>query len=172
MPVVTCTASTLSRAPFHLYDVVSDVGSYATFVPFCTHSRMEAELTVNFLAFTECYRSRVTCVPSESVLAIAVSSTPLFKTLETKWHFQAASPQSPHLSSAPSTLPPPAPASASTSVMDSSDAGPTFLSLDLSYAFANPVHAAVSGTFFGKVSAMMVRAFEERCIEVYGPGVK
>jgi coenzyme Q-binding protein COQ10 len=56
--------------------------------------------------------------------------------------------------------------------MDSSDAGPTLLSLDLSYAFANPVHAAVSGTFFGKVSAMMVRAFEERCIEVYGPGVK
>ena len=73
-----------------LYAVVSDVGSYASFVPFCTRSRvlrpltlvdptsapntesggalqMEAELTVAFLAFTERYTSRVTCVPYESV---------------------------------------------------------------------------------------------------------
>ena len=68
-----------------LYAIVSDVASYASFVPFCTHSRvlrplgpaptpatpnaqeMEAELTVAFLAFTERYTSRVTCVPCESV---------------------------------------------------------------------------------------------------------
>jgi hypothetical protein len=68
-----------------LYAIVSDVASYASFVPFCTHSRvlrplgpaptpatpnaqeMEAELTVAFLAFTERYMSRVTCVPCESV---------------------------------------------------------------------------------------------------------
>jgi coenzyme Q-binding protein COQ10 len=68
-----------------LYAVVSDVGSYASFLPFCTQSRvltpltpaptratpdaqrMEAELTVAFLAFTEQYTSRVTCVPCESV---------------------------------------------------------------------------------------------------------
>lgn len=68
-----------------LYAVVSDVDSYASFVPFCTRSRiirplaptptpatpnaqqMEAELTVAFLAFTERYTSRVTCVPYESV---------------------------------------------------------------------------------------------------------
>ena len=68
-----------------LYAVISDVDSYASFVPFCTRSRiirplaptptpatpnaqqMEAELTVAFLAFTERYTSRVTCVPYESV---------------------------------------------------------------------------------------------------------
>ena len=68
-----------------LYAVVSDVSSYESFVPFCTRSRilrplahaptpatpnaqqMEAELTVAFLAFTERYTSRVTCVPCESV---------------------------------------------------------------------------------------------------------
>lgn len=71
-----------------LYAVVSDVGSYASFIPFCTRSRvlrpltpatswpdtqtggamlMEAELTVAFLAYTERYTSRVTCVPYESV---------------------------------------------------------------------------------------------------------
>jgi len=52
----------------------------------------------------------------------------------------------------------------------SDDIGPTLLSLELSFAFANPVHAAVSSTFFGKVSTMMVKAFEERCLKVYGAG--
>ena len=52
------------------------------------------------------------------------------------------------------------------------DVGPTLLSFDLSFAFANPVHAAVSGAFFGKVSTLMVRAFEERCLRVYGPAIE
>jgi coenzyme Q-binding protein COQ10 len=52
----------------------------------------------------------------------------------------------------------------------SDNIGPTLASLDLSFAFANPVHAAVSNTFFGKVSTMMVEAFEGRCLKVYGPG--
>ncbi|KAI0265950.1 dehydrase and lipid transport-domain-containing protein [Gloeopeniophorella convolvens] len=164
-----------------LYDVVADVGAYASFVPFCTRSRvlgaptpaaprgtqMEAELTVAFLAFTERYTSRVTCVPHESVRAVAASSTPLFKTLETVWAFQPASPHSPHASAA---LPPP-PGAREPDAADP-DAGPTLLSLELSFAFANPVHAAVSGAFFGKVSALMVKAFEERCLKVYGPGTQ
>jgi coenzyme Q-binding protein COQ10 len=54
--------------------------------------------------------------------------------------------------------------------MVSDNIGSTLASLDLSFAFANPVHAAVSNTFFGKVSTMMVEAFEKRCLEVYGPG--
>jgi coenzyme Q-binding protein COQ10 len=48
------------------------------------------------------------------------------------------------------------------------DVGPTLVSLNLSFAFANPVHAAVSGAFFGRVSGLMVKAFEERCAKVYG----
>jgi len=152
-----------------LYAVVSDVGSYASFIPFCKRSRvlrpltpatnwpdaqagallMEAELTVAFLAYTERYTSRVTCVPDQSVRAVAASSTPLFKMLETTWRFQ--------------------PVATETSRTDD-DTGPTLLSLDLAFEFANPVHAAVSGAFFGKVSTLMVKAFEERCVKVYGPG--
>jgi coenzyme Q-binding protein COQ10 len=86
-----------------LYAVVSDVDSYASFVPFCTRSRvirplapvptpatpnaqqMEAELTVAFLAFTERYTSRVTCVPYESVKVrfpfTIFGKTSLFSTL-------------------------------------------------------------------------------------------
>ena len=63
-----------------LYNLVADVGSYPSFVPYCTGSRileqrvdqddvvtMDAELMVGFFAFKESYVSRVTCRPYESV---------------------------------------------------------------------------------------------------------
>ncbi|KAF5363635.1 hypothetical protein D9756_000660 [Leucocoprinus leucothites] len=175
-----------------LYDVVSDVASYPHFVPFCTESRilksmtpesgssgklsMDAELTVGFLSFEESYVSKVTCVPSESVeaswfvpvleyydlfdttpQATASSATPLFKALTTIWRFQPASPQSSHPSATPLHLP-------------GEQFGPTLVTLDLVYAFASPIHAGVSATFFGQVSRLMVKAFEERCLSLYGPG--
>ena len=96
--------------------------------------------------------------------AVAASSTPLFKMLETTWRFQPAMSTSPartDLNGAPTS-----PAGFSTA----DDAGPTLLSLDLAFEFANPMHAVVSGGFFGKVSSLMVKAFEERCVRVYGPG--
>ncbi|KAH8989744.1 hypothetical protein EDB92DRAFT_1867500 [Lactarius akahatsu] len=128
--------------------------------------QMEAELTVAFLAFTEHYTSRVTCVPYESVRAVAVSSTPLFKMLETTWRFQSPSTSTSRArTDLDGATSPPRPASAGTN-----DTGPTLLSLDLAFEFANPLHAAVSSAFFGKVSALMVKAFEERCVKVYGPG--
>ena len=94
--------------------------------------------------------------------AVASSSTPLFKTLETTWRFQPA-PAHPN-----NALPVRSPSVEANIVPD--DIGPALLSLELSFAFASPVHAAVSNTFFGKVSTMMVKAFEERCLKVYGPG--
>jgi len=95
--------------------------------------------------------------------AVASSATPLFKTLETTWRFQ---PASAHPNNAASTQRR-SPSTGANIALD--DVGPTLLSLDLSFAFANPVHAAVSGSFFGKVSTLMVKAFEERCMKVYGP---
>jgi len=182
-----------------LYGIVSDVSSYPHFIPFCTDARvlsrfpshneqtgrsntvMEAELTVGFLTFSESYTSKVICRPHESVEAVASSSTPLFKSLTTIWRFQPASPRSPHLSRNPQLATPlpqsrfssstTQPAKDSNSPKDP-DSGPTLVTLDLSFAFANPVHAAVSAAFFGQVSKMMVKAFEERCIDVYGPGRK
>lgn len=77
--------------PSELYNVVADVASYPSFVPFCTGARilskttpttprlggptspqvlarvMEAELTVGFLSFRESYVSKVTCRPNELV---------------------------------------------------------------------------------------------------------
>ncbi|KAF8351497.1 dehydrase and lipid transport-domain-containing protein [Amanita rubescens] len=148
-----------------LYNVVSDVASYPRFVPFCTTSRitkplaenqqgsgvhvMEAELTVGFPPLEESYVSRVTCIPYTSVMAEASSSTPLFKTLKTSWTFQPVTSQ------------------ANADVENREQWGPTLVTLDLVYAFANPLHATMSGAFFGKVSKKMVRAFEDRCHQVY-----
>lgn len=100
----------------------------------------------------------------------AASSTPLFRTLKTVWQFQPASPNSPHPTSRPS-LPGPS-SSVEASQGGGDDNGPTLVTLDLAFSFSNPVHAAVSSAFFGQVSRLMVKAFEERCLEVYGPGEK
>ncbi|KAG2135871.1 dehydrase and lipid transport-domain-containing protein [Suillus bovinus] len=166
-----------------LYNLVADVGSYPSFVPYCTGSKileqrvgqdgvvtMDAELMVGFLAFKESYVSRVTCRPYESVQAEASSSTPLFKTLQTTWRFQPASSISPHLSSG---IPLHSDAKNSVPVdSHSPDASPTLVTLDIAFAFENPLHSALSARFFGKVSTLMVQAFEERCLAVYGSGTK
>ncbi|KAJ3894634.1 dehydrase and lipid transport-domain-containing protein [Lentinula edodes] len=142
-----------------LFDIVSNVSTYSRFVPFCTGSRilnastrnemepftMDAELTVGFLSFNESYISKVTCVPYSSVEAVASSSTPLFETLSTIWRFE------------------PCPKGSGGNDYPNS----TLVTLDLSFAFASPVHAAVSSAFFGQVSKQMVQAFQDRCSQVY-----
>ena len=159
--------------------------SYNKFIPFCTGSKvlsrreplkdfkipdgfsMDAELTVGFLSFAESYVSRVTCSPYDSVKvslsprgalhpreltvihsrkAVASSSTPLFKTLETTWKFEPVANASGGKES-------------------------TLVKYHIAFAFANPLHAAISARFFGQVSGLMMQAFEERCEEVYGRGV-
>lgn len=167
-----------------LYDIVADVASYPRFVPFCTGSRvldtslepgklgelpatvMDAELTVGFISFRESYVSRVTCKPFESVEAVTSSSTPLFKTLATTWRFQPASSETPRSSAVEKYNP----HVQQSKVGRDHENGPTLVTLDLAFAFANPLHATVSAAFFGQVSALMVKAFAERCLTVYGPG--
>lgn len=96
----------------------------------------------------------------------ASSSTPLFKTLKTIWRFQPASPQSSHPTNQVPVGLPLAPRDAS----DRSDAGPTLVTLDLAFAFTNPMHNALAATVFGQVSKLIVKAFEERLVQLYGTG--
>jgi len=158
---------------------------------------LEAELKVGFLGIEESYISLVSCNPYESmevrniptyrpsVLLIlyfcssqqvrAATATPLFKTLITTWRFQTASSTSLHPSTSHiDTL---ARHVSRLSLDDGihankpddlSHTAPTLLTFDIVFAFSNPLHASVSNAFFGRVSRMMVRAFEERCIGVYG----
>ncbi|THV08598.1 hypothetical protein K435DRAFT_708526 [Dendrothele bispora CBS 962.96] len=181
-------------SPRQLFDVVADVASYSSFVPFCNTSRvlkssahirksdtepytMEAELSVGFLSFNESYVSTVSCVPFKSVQAVASSSTPLFTNLSTTWKFNPVPlPRTPNNKKETTRV-----QNIDTSSdkdlsarLDNSDSENTLVTLDLTFAFANPLHAAVSSAFFGQVSRQMVQAFEKRCIDVYGfrrPGV-
>jgi coenzyme Q-binding protein COQ10 len=65
-----------------LFEVVADINSYPSFVPYCKHVSIlspptrlstdgttveEASMTVGFLGFTESYTSRVTSRPHEYV---------------------------------------------------------------------------------------------------------
>ncbi|KDQ15477.1 hypothetical protein BOTBODRAFT_173955 [Botryobasidium botryosum FD-172 SS1] len=160
-------------SPKQLYTVVADVDSYHRFIPFCTASRVltapprdrlvpydvEAELKVGFMSFEEGYISRVHCRPYQMVKATASSSTPLFKSLVTTWQFESTSK--------------PAPITASKNSLQPTNIdlpGPTRVTFDLTYAFANPLYASISSRFFGQVSELMVQAFEKRCVEVYGRG--
>lgn len=189
-----------------LYDVVSDIQSYPRFVSYCTGTRilsrttvpspghpdvvkLQAELTVRFLAFEAAYTSDVTCTPNMSVEVSLVfvhrsprhfadassqavaspSSNPIFKTLTTVWRFQPASPRSPHPSS---TLPPKASSGGLTANDSSPDHAPTLVTLDLAFLFHSSIFAGASQLAFSQVSKMMVAAFEERCLELYGPGDK
>lgn len=188
----------ISYRPSQLYHVVSDVDSYHLFLPYCTSSfvlkrhtvkstegydilKMQGELTVGFMGFTESYISDVECRPYRMVQvsilcffilsngsycsyqAKASSETPLFQSLITTWQFHSASSTSPHPSAdIESTLHRPS----------SEHEGPTLVTLDLEYEFSNPLYAQISAAFFGQVSKMMVEAFGRRCLEVYGPGTR
>ncbi|GJE84548.1 coenzyme q-binding protein coq10-like protein [Phanerochaete sordida] len=171
-----------------LYNVVCDVKSYPRFLPYCTNTRilsrsqvatagadavtkMDVEMTVRFMAFEATYTSDVTCTPNLSVEAVASSSSPIFDSLSTVWRFQPASPQSPHPSNA-SPLSNPLQPGSNPAAEVAADNGPTLVTLDLSFMFAHAAYAGASQMFFGQVSKMMVSAFEQRCLELYGPGNK
>ncbi|KAI5893861.1 uncharacterized protein SCHCODRAFT_02700439 [Schizophyllum commune H4-8] len=137
-----------------LYEVVSNVESYPRFIPYCSGSRilerpshedgkhfMKAELTVGFKPFNVSYTSHVTCIPHSFVEAVAApSASKTFKTLSTVWNFKPAQ----------------------------EDPNSTHVTIDLSYAFTNPLHAAAMTAVFSKDPNIMIRAFEKRCAHVFG----
>ncbi|KAJ3221566.1 hypothetical protein HDU81_010562 [Chytriomyces hyalinus] len=90
--------------------MVSDIGKYEQFVPWCvssrilesqtiesgskTVSRMKAQLGVGFKQFNERYSSNVECTHSNDIRAVASDSS-LFKTLNTTWTLRPATHLSP-----------------------------------------------------------------------------
>lgn len=173
------------RLPYskkQLYSVIADIEAYPQFVPYCLGSKLishkalkesgatnqvnkdvkpwmhggyagethllEQELVVGFKAFEERYTSQVECRKWEMVKATAGDS-PLFKCLTSTWTFR--SPEEISSKQLPTRL-------------DDS----TYVSLQLAFAFASPLHAAVGEFFWKSVSEKMVLAFEKRVEEVYG----
>lgn len=79
-----------------LYNVVKDVNSYQSFVPYCTQSKitkylnnnnnMEAELGVGFQLFTEKYMSKVYCTPESKIRTVSTKSAN-FELIQSEWQF-------------------------------------------------------------------------------------
>ncbi|EKM59754.1 uncharacterized protein PHACADRAFT_250459 [Phanerochaete carnosa HHB-10118-sp] len=136
---------------------------------------MDVEMTVRFMAFEATYTSNVICTPNLSVEAVASSSSPIFKTLSIVWRFQSASPQSPRSNELTALSTPLQGARYPDSLLvegAASDCGPTLVTLDLSFLFAHAAYAGASQMFFTQISKIMVSAFEQRCLKLYGPGDK
>ncbi|KAH9821329.1 dehydrase and lipid transport-domain-containing protein [Melampsora americana] len=175
------------RLPYtkkQLYSVIADVEAYPQFVPYCLGSNLvshkalqgigtlnlvnreakpwmhggyagethllEQELVVGFKAFEERYTSQVECRKWEMVKATAGDS-PLFKCLTSTWTF--VSPEEISSKKLPTR---------------DDESSSTYVSLQLAFAFASPLHAAVGEYFWKSVSEKMVLAFEKRVKEVYG----
>lgn len=117
-PLTINVTRTLPYPRAKLYDLIVDVDSYSTFLPFCSHSRVtarsapdaaaggtrwptEGELTVGYGPITQSYTSRIVCVPGRSVEALSGNEELAavaakdggknpFKQLVTKWTVEDA----------------------------------------------------------------------------------
>ena len=155
-----------------LCDVVVDVDSYASFVPFCASAAVtpretwevarerdattrgeeyfEADLEIGFKVFSERYTSAVTCARPERVTARSVSSG-LFKSMTTTWRFQnlsdAASEEGEEEEDDGLGLP------ASDGVV---------VDFEIDFEVNDPVHAAAVSVVFKDVASAQISAFEKR----------
>lgn len=160
----TLTATrTIPHAPSALYELIADIDSYASFVPYCSSSTVTswsppdatarrwptlATLRVGWGGFEESFTSRVTCVPSSLVEArsgeaAGFGGSSVLKSLVTRWSF------------APGAV----------GGREGAEVG-----LRITFEFANPVYAAVSAAVSETVAKTMIEAFEAHARRVLGTG--
>ncbi|KAK2028505.1 polyketide cyclase/dehydrase and lipid transporter [Colletotrichum zoysiae] len=163
----TLTASrTMPYPSTQLYDVISDVDAYDSFVPYCAQSRvtqwtapdasgrrwpLQADLRVGWGGFEETFTSRLHCVPGTSVEAVSGADVEgaspgnggeggaVFRSLVTKWQLRPLT----------------------------SGTG-TEVDLVIRFQFANPLYSAVSAAVSEKVAGVMIQAFEKRVKAILG----
>ncbi|KAF4986956.1 hypothetical protein FGRMN_10601 [Fusarium graminum] len=149
-----------------LYDLIADVDSYSSFVPYCSRSRVTrwsdpdpatgrryptlADLHVGWGGFDEIFTSRLRCIPGESVEAVSGETVPggrgpdasaVFRSLVTRWSMRS---------------------------MGGSHSPRTEVHLAINFQFTNPLYGAVSAAVSDKVAGMMIEAFEKRAFEKLG----
>ncbi|XP_043254143.1 coenzyme Q-binding protein COQ10 homolog B, mitochondrial isoform X1 [Colletes latitarsis] len=131
-----------------IYDVVTDVGNYKDFVPFCKKSDvisknddiLKANLVIGFPPIHESYTSKVTMIRPRLVKAECTDGK-LFNHLNTLWLF------SPGLKN-----------NVQTCVIDFS----------LSFEFKSIIHSHLSNLFFNEIVRQMENAFLEEAKHRYG----
>jgi len=140
-----------------LYAIIADIGSYASFVPYCTSSAVtawsapdragrawpaEAELRVGWRGVEEAFRSRVACEAGRAVRSEADGrDAGPFERLRSTWCLRAVGA-----------------AELATEV-----------ELAVEFRFRNPLYGAVSLAAADGVAGLLVEAFEKRARSMLGP---
>lgn len=141
----------VSVPPSLLFRIVSDVSKYHEFLPFVSESFIDkwdeetklpkqGGLRVGWNQFDEAFTCNIVCDKDKSVRAESVTIL-LFEFLDNKWTFQEVKNQF--------TL----------ELL-------TFVNLELRYQFKNPLYNSVSSLFQNQVSQIMMKAFEERALDM------
>lgn len=186
----TLTASRTLQYPAKvIYDTISDVSSYSSFIPYCQSSIVtksskpaedgksypeEAKLTIGFTNdVSEEFWSRVYCQPGRVVEAVSGRTNTALRSEDIPHHNERpATEQDPtrnesvltHLSTTwtlrPFPYKPPPPSAGQKT--DGPGIETTDVNLVIEYQFANPVYGALSAAAAPKVAEKMIEAFENR----------
>ncbi|OJJ72941.1 hypothetical protein ASPBRDRAFT_123660 [Aspergillus brasiliensis CBS 101740] len=157
---------TLPHPPAPLFDIISAVESYSSFLPFLTASTVthrdpttnyptRAFLTVGYGPLSETFTSKVTCdaenwvVEAQSGAKYGVGKKDgqgfpgadegLFEYLSTRWELESQG-----------------------------EGKGTVVRLDIRFEFRSQLHAAMMGAVEGQMAGVMVEAFEKRIYDVLG----
>ena len=134
----------LPFTPEQLYELVADIESYPTFLPWCLAARIRkrednnvllADLVIGFKMIRERYTSRVTLTPSQQI-DVAYVDGPL-KHLVNRWRF------TPH-------------------------PGGCLIDFHVEFEFRSRVLQSLIGALFHEAFRRMVGAFETRARALYG----
>lgn len=186
----TLTASRTLQYPAKIiYDTISDVSSYSSFIPYCQSSVVtktskpaddgkcypeEAKLVIGFNnEVSEEFWSRVYCKPGQVVEAISGQTNSNLSSEDVAHHNARPAPdQDPtrnesvltHLSTTwrlrPFPYKPPPPSAEQKT--DGPGVETTDVNLVIEYQFANPMYGALSAAAAPKVAEKMIEAFENR----------
>jgi coenzyme Q-binding protein COQ10 len=172
----TLTASrTLPYAAHPIYNIVADIPSYSSFLPYCQSSHItkwsipdstydrnwpsEAKIQVGYGNLSESFTSRIFCVPGRIVESVGGGTETELPTADIQHHLAQGTRGADverHGSGLLTHL-------RSRWTIEALGSGKeTEVTLSLEYAFANPMYEMLSAGAAPKVAEMMIKAFEER----------
>ncbi|XP_057794482.1 uncharacterized protein LOC131010833 [Salvia miltiorrhiza] len=141
----------MGYSPEQLFNVVAAVDMYEDFLPWCQRSQIicqnpdgsfDAELEIGFKFLVESYTSHVQLTKPKSIKTTS-SQTSLFDHLINVWEFS----------------PGPVPGSCNLYFM-------------VDFKFQSPFYRQIANMFFKEVVSRLVSSFNDRCRQIYGPGVQ
>ncbi|XP_051139696.1 uncharacterized protein LOC127257356 [Andrographis paniculata] len=137
-------------SPKQVFDVVAAVDLYEDFLPWCQRSEIirrhpdgnfDAELQIGYKCFIESYMSQVHLDKPNSIKTTS-SKNSLFRHLNNVWEFH----------------PGPVPGSCEIHFL-------------VDFKLRSPLYCQIVNVSLKEVVSRLVRSFEDRCRQIYGPGV-